>query len=96
MPFEWSYFKHWGPYLKTAIPIGSLLWLEWLCYEFYSLQASFMNDAYMGANVIMSNFASLYYQFAYGISIAATTYVGGKMGSKDPKTAKKYHNTNQQ
>jgi MATE family multidrug resistance protein len=33
-----------------------------------------------GANVIMNNIATFIYQFPYGVSIAATTYVGNEMG----------------
>ncbi|EAR86218.1 MATE efflux family protein (macronuclear) [Tetrahymena thermophila SB210] len=75
-------FQEWGSFLKFAIPIGSLLTLEWFSYELFTLQASNLPDDQFGAHVIMNNINTVYYQFGYGVSIAITTYVGNEMGNK--------------
>lgn len=48
-------------FLKSAIPIGTILWFEWVCYEFYMMQASYLSEDLLSANVIMSNWAAFYY-----------------------------------
>ncbi|KAM3126820.1 hypothetical protein pb186bvf_021074 [Paramecium bursaria] len=82
--------RGWFEFLKVAIPIGLLLWLEWLSYEMYSFQASLLPVQMMAANIVMNNFSSFYFQFAYGVSIASTTFIGNSMGGGDFYSARKF------
>lgn len=51
---------------------------------------SFLSVEMISAYVLMSNIAGFLYQFSYGVSIVATTYVGNCMGKKNVELAKKY------
>jgi len=82
--------KEWWVYLKVAIPIGCLLTLEWIGYEAYTIQASFLQPAEFAAHVINNNFSAVLYQFPYGCSIALTTFVGNDIGAYLPTRAKKF------
>ncbi|CAD8192087.1 unnamed protein product [Paramecium pentaurelia] len=88
--FKLIYLKNTIKFLKEAIPIGSILWLEWISFDFYVILVSYLNTSTISAHVLMSNFAGFLYQFSYGISIASTTFVGNEMGRKKVDMAKKY------
>lgn len=48
-------------FLKEAIPIGSILWLEWISFDFYVILVSYLNTSIISAHVLMSNFAGFLY-----------------------------------
>jgi len=82
--------EHSWKFCKAAFPIGTILWFEWMSFELYTMQSSYLSESLLGANVVMSSLGTLFYQFSYGISIAATTFVGNEMGRKSTYYAKKY------
>ncbi|CAD8054435.1 unnamed protein product [Paramecium primaurelia] len=88
--FKLSYLKNTFKFLKQAIPIGSIQWLEWVSFDFYVILISYLKTSTISAHVLMSNFAGFLYQFSYGISIASTTFVGNEMGRKKVDMAIKY------
>ncbi|CAD8081413.1 unnamed protein product [Paramecium sonneborni] len=88
--FKIIYLHNTIKFLKEAIPIGSILLLEWISYDIYLVLVSYLNESLISAHVLMANFASFIYQFSYGISIASTTFVGNEMGRKNIIMAKKY------
>ncbi|CAK70507.1 unnamed protein product (macronuclear) [Paramecium tetraurelia] len=88
--FKLSYLKNTMKFLKQALSIGSIQWLEWISFDFYVILISYLNTSTVSAHVLMSNFAGLLYQFSYGISIASGTFVGNEMGRKKVDMAKKY------
>ncbi|CAD8114749.1 unnamed protein product [Paramecium sonneborni] len=88
--FKRQYLQNTLKFLKEAIPIGSILWLEWISFDFYVILVSYLKTQTISAHVLMSNFAGFLYQFSYGISIASTTFVGNEMGRKKIEMAKKY------
>ncbi|KAM3144718.1 hypothetical protein pb186bvf_003027 [Paramecium bursaria] len=90
IPFRLANLRNSIKFLLTALPIGSIIWIEVMCFEVFTLQASFLDKSEFSANVIMANFLYIAYQFTLGISIAATTFVGNEMGRRNVKQAKKY------
>ncbi|CAK65270.1 unnamed protein product (macronuclear) [Paramecium tetraurelia] len=88
--FKISYLHNTIKFLKEAIPIGSILLLEWISYDIYLIIVSYLDESSISAHVLMGNFASFIYQFSYGISIASTTFIGNEMGRKDTVMAKSY------
>ncbi|KAL4478671.1 hypothetical protein ABPG74_006906 [Tetrahymena malaccensis] len=90
IPFDKRCMQEIIPFLKIVIPIGSLLTLEWLVYETYSILASNLPQAQFSAHIVLSNFNTIYYQLPEGFSIATSTFVGNEMGSNKPNRAKRF------
>jgi len=45
VPFTVDYLLNNWEFIKTSFPIGSLIWLELICFEIYSFYASNLNKA---------------------------------------------------
>jgi len=52
-------FTKWIEFLKVAIPIGSILTLEWLCYEMYTIQAAHLDEVVKNNIFKFLNFSNL-------------------------------------
>ncbi|KAL4478672.1 hypothetical protein ABPG74_006907 [Tetrahymena malaccensis] len=90
IPFDKRCMQEIIPFLKVAIPIGSLLTLEWVVYESFSMLASNLPPAQFSAHIILSNFNIIYYQIPEGFSITTSTFVGNEMGNNMPNRAKRF------
>ncbi|KAM3133467.1 hypothetical protein pb186bvf_014471 [Paramecium bursaria] len=74
-------------FLMTAFPIGSIVWIEMLCFQTYALQASYLSTTQFTTFIILINVSFIAYQFSLGIAIAAATFVGNEMGRKNVNEA---------
>ncbi|KAL4467422.1 hypothetical protein ABPG72_011020 [Tetrahymena utriculariae] len=83
-------FKGWSELTKFCLPIGGLLFLEWIGYELFTFQATHLSDSEFSAHVIFNIFNTVYYQIAYGISIAITSQVNQEMEVSDLVSSLKY------
>ncbi|KAL4467912.1 hypothetical protein ABPG74_013247 [Tetrahymena malaccensis] len=90
IPFTKLCFQDLKPFLKTAIPIGSLVSLEWILQEVNSIIASNLPEEQYSANIAIANLASTSVQFPLGYATAACTFIGNEMGRGNVKNAKKY------
>ncbi|KAL4470916.1 hypothetical protein ABPG72_005950 [Tetrahymena utriculariae] len=90
IPFDNRCMQEIVPFLKDVIPIESLLTLEWVVYESFSMLASNLPPAQFSAHIILSNFNIIYYQIPEGFSITTSTFVGNEMGNNMPNRAKRF------
>lgn len=91
-PWTTAALSGWCNFLKIAIPVGSIVYLEWFSFEFYTIQAANLandtnDNALLTAHGALANSCSLYSMLSMGISIAIATYVGNAVGSFNSEKA---------
>lgn len=59
--FKMVYLHNTIKFLKEAIPIGSILLLEWISYDIYLILVSYLDESIISAHVMMANLASIIY-----------------------------------
>ncbi|KAM3133468.1 hypothetical protein pb186bvf_014472 [Paramecium bursaria] len=72
----------------AAFPIGSIVWIEMLCFQTYTIQAGYLSTAQFTSFIILFTLGLIAYSFSLGIEIAVVTFVGNEMGRKNVNQAK--------
>ena len=81
-------FHDWTGYLRLGIPGALVIMLDMWCYEIISLMAGYLVIEATAAQIIVSNIEVIFNQIPMGISIAASTLVGGAIGENNIRKAK--------
>jgi len=85
--FDWDGIK---AFIQVTIPIGSVLFLDWMCYEVFTILAGHFGDKQLVVQVAIANTSTLFYQISLGLSVSAMTYVANALGSKCKVRAQNY------
>ncbi|EGR31550.1 MatE efflux family protein, putative [Ichthyophthirius multifiliis] len=90
IPFNSKCFNDISYFLKTAIPIGSLVALEWMLQEANSIIASNLPSQQYAAHIILANLICVCNQFPLGYATASCTFISNEMGKGNIHNANKY------
>ena len=81
--FDRYALQDWSSYLKIGIPGTLMIMLDMWCYEIINLESGFLRIEATAAAIILNNFQVMLVQVANGISMSASTLVGGAIGEND-------------
>ncbi|ODQ63241.1 MATE efflux family protein [Nadsonia fulvescens var. elongata DSM 6958] len=85
--FDRTLFQNWNRMIRLAIPGIVMIEAEWLAFEILTLAASRFGTTTLAAQSVIATLASLFFQPAFAISIAASTRVANFIGARLPKAA---------
>eukprot|EP01017_Pseudomicrothorax_dubius_P010000 TRINITY_DN13515_c0_g1_i2.p1 TRINITY_DN13515_c0_g1~~TRINITY_DN13515_c0_g1_i2.p1 ORF type:complete len:349 (-),score=15.03 TRINITY_DN13515_c0_g1_i2:56-1042(-) len=84
----------WLDFVKVCLPLGMLLYVEWLAFELYAFQVGLLGDnTQMASYVIIANIYINLYQLAYGACTTVNTLVSIAVGEKSKRKAVDYTNS---
>jgi MATE family multidrug resistance protein len=85
MALDWDGIK---AFMKITLPIGSILFLDWLCYEVFTVIAGNFDADQLMIQVAIANTSTLFYNIPLGLSVSAMTYVSNGLGARMVQRAK--------
>lgn len=70
------------PFFMQAFKPGIILYIEWLCFEAYTIQAGHLQGAnQIAVHVVLHNISNTYYQFGESMGIVLTSKIGNALGN---------------
>ncbi|EGR33597.1 MatE efflux family protein, putative [Ichthyophthirius multifiliis] len=90
IPLSRQIYKNLWPFLKVAVPIGSVVASDWIIYEAQSIIASNLEESQYAAHIVLANLNVMLFSFSIGYSVASCTFIGNEMGRRNAKKAKQY------
>lgn len=89
---EWDLieaFKDWAPMLSLGIPGVAMYMIEWWAFESSTIFAGAAGGDHLAAHIAVINTFELMEMITLGVSSAASTIVGNKIGENQPDEARK-------
>eukprot|EP01016_Furgasonia_blochmanni_P034615 TRINITY_DN3759_c0_g2_i6.p3 TRINITY_DN3759_c0_g2~~TRINITY_DN3759_c0_g2_i6.p3 ORF type:complete len:146 (+),score=19.11 TRINITY_DN3759_c0_g2_i6:979-1416(+) len=93
---RWRWFDshscgQWKTYLNSMVSIGFLIYLDWLAFEIFTIQASRLrNSTDLAGQAVIANTYALIYMIPYGVQTTTNALVGNAIGEGNKKKAIAY------
>lgn len=88
VPWSRKSLEGWSTFLKVSFGMGAFVYLEWVCFELFTIQAGLLdNPAQLAAQVILTNLYVCFYQLGEGVHISMNTYVAQCVGEGNKNKA---------
>ncbi|EAR95692.2 MATE efflux family protein (macronuclear) [Tetrahymena thermophila SB210] len=76
-----SMFQEWIPFLKISIPVGSLVFLEWIFFELQTIIVAMLDDAnILAGQTSFTSIIMFFYMVPLGLSYTTNSYLGNAVG----------------
>lgn len=79
--FSRAAFRNWSPMVKLAIPGLVMVFAEYLAFEVLTLSTSYIGEAQLAAQSILTTITTLTWNIPYPIGVAASTRVANLIGA---------------
>jgi len=87
--FNSDSFKHLWSLFKREVPIGSMIYLEWIAFEITVLFSSGYTPEQMGGQIAFYNLCGILFYFPMGLGISFSAFVGNAIGEGNVKKLQK-------
>ena len=77
-------------FIKIATPIGAILFLDWVCYEIFTIIAGHFDSTQLVIHVAIANTSTLFYNLFLGLGVSAMTFIANSLGANCKTRAKNY------